>query len=40
MADNEPALRLYEDLGFEDLEPMPWLPSWMRGALSMGKALT
>ena len=40
LADNEPAISLYEDLGFVELEPPPMpLPKWMRGALSMGKAV-
>ena len=40
LADNEPAISLYEDLGFEELEPPPMpLPKWMRGALSMGKSI-
>ena len=40
LADNEPAIRLYEDLGFVDVEPPPLpVPSWMRGALSLGKSL-
>lgn len=40
LADNTPALRLYEDLGFVDLEPPPpWLPSFMTSSYFMGKAL-
>mmetsp|Transcript_32263 Transcript_32263/g.101277 ORF Transcript_32263/g.101277 Transcript_32263/m.101277 type:complete len:230 (-) Transcript_32263:139-828(-) len=40
LADNEPARRLYEGLGFTDLEPPPVpVPNWLRGALSLGKAL-
>ena len=40
LADNEPAIKLYEDLGFTDLEPPPFpLPAWMRGALFLGKGL-
>ena len=40
VADNDPAIGLYEDLGFVELEPPPMpLPKWMRGALSMGKSL-
>ena len=40
LADNEPAITLYENLGFADIEPPPLpLPNWMRGALYMGKAL-
>jgi ribosomal protein S18 acetylase RimI-like enzyme len=37
-ADNEPALALYAQMGFEDTEPMP-MPRWLRGALSLGKPL-
>ena len=40
LAANTPALQLYEDLGFEDLEPTPWLPSFLKSALSMGKSLS
>ena len=40
-AENTPALRLYEDLGFEEIEPPPFkLPTWLRSSLSMGKALS
>ena len=40
-ADNDPAIALYEDIGFEDLEPPPVaLPKFMRGALLMGKDLS
>ena len=40
LADNDPAIALYDDLGFEELDvpPVP-LPRWMRGALLMGKSL-
>ncbi|KAL1511112.1 hypothetical protein AB1Y20_005933 [Prymnesium parvum] len=39
--DNAPARRLYERLGYEDLEPsqLP-IPFWMRGALLLGKRLS
>ena len=40
VADNTPAVKLYEELGFEDVEPPPMpVPMWMRGALSLGKSL-
>lgn len=40
LVDNVPALALYEDLGFEELDPPPMpIPRWMRGALLMGKTL-
>ena len=39
-ADNAPAISLYKDLGFDELEPPPaFVPQWMRGALLMGKQL-
>ena len=39
-ASNAPALALYRDLGFEELDPMPaMLPGWMRGALLLGKGV-
>jgi len=38
LADNAPALRLYESLGFEDVEPPPVpMPAWLRGSLTMGR---
>lgn len=38
-ADNDPAISLYRDLGFKELDPLPAIvPKWMRGALLMGKA--
>lgn len=41
LTDNAPALRLYESLGFEDVEPPPMpMPAWLRGSLTMGKHLT
>ena len=30
----------YEDLGFEDIEPISWLPDWMENSISMGKPLS
>ena len=40
LADHEPALALYQSMGFEELDPPPpMLPRWMRGALFMGKGL-
>lgn len=40
LVENEPAITLYEDLGYEELDaPALPLPRWMRGALLMGKHL-